>query len=174
MNDPLPSIHGYLVRNWFFSIVSASTMGMVTPINCHNTSTWYSYTDSWHFRHWSRNEQQKHLRKKFCSYYECDMATTSALWLLRVQYCLSVNLLDHPEGPLDYFKGPRGVFSSFRAQFLSRRLILLLRVRYGYYECDMATTSAILPFCEPSGPPRGSPGLPRGSPGLPRGPPGRF
>ena len=72
----------------------------------------------------------------FLSGKEWDVATTSAIWLLRVRYCLSVNPLDHPEGPLNYPEGPRGVFSSFRAQFLSRRLIL--RVRCGYYECDIA------------------------------------
>ena len=54
----------------------------------------------------------------FLSGNEWDVATTSAIWLLRVRYCLSVNPLYHPEGP-------RGVYSSFRARFLSRRLILL-------------------------------------------------
>ena len=48
-----------------------------------------------------------------------------------------MNPLDQPEGPLEYPEGPRGVLAASGPDF---RLgdILLLRVRYGYYECDIA------------------------------------
>ena len=66
--------------------------------------------------------------------------------------------LDYPERPLDYPEGPPVFLAASRPDFRLGDL-------FYYYECDMATTSAILPFCEPPGPPRGSPGLPRGLPG---------